>query len=458
MRTTPNLLALVIVAALFALLAMAPAMVSVFAAEATGTIGTTPDASSSTCQGNLCGNVGPSGTQSCGDGTCNNGETCSSCATDCGVCSSGGGGSASAASTGGAFLPDQTDDEQDLTTANTLLANAKSELAKGNSTGAQALADQAEALMQGVRTGMDAAWLIISDELWLTAIPELGLTAEDIAKGKLLLDETKALLAQAASETDMATRIELLIQADAKLREALQLLPEAKLIQEAKQTRDMTIEGLDAAKDYATGDALDYLLGLRSRIGMLQKLGHLGKSMKVYLITNKERDSTATTYRSKIFMVLEGKLDGASIIEVVPKDVAADVAALFFKDVPATMQADPIFWWSLGDLDGSAERAYVVGKRLTSLDTIAFFDGTIPKESQTQGCNNDNVCDPWETEDNCPADCGVVPLPETEPQTPMEKAKGLAGDIITVLLIVLVIFGMVYWIVHKNHPKTNGEA
>lgn len=41
-----------------------------------------------------------SGTPSCGDGSCNGSETCSSCSTDCGICPSGGGGGG-----GGGYIP-----------------------------------------------------------------------------------------------------------------------------------------------------------------------------------------------------------------------------------------------------------------------------------------------------------------------------------------------------------------
>src|SRR5690606_15796501 len=49
-----------------------------------------------TCAGwritSYCNYVPPSATPYCGDGSCNNGETCSTCPGDCGSCGGSGGG------------------------------------------------------------------------------------------------------------------------------------------------------------------------------------------------------------------------------------------------------------------------------------------------------------------------------------------------------------------------------
>ncbi len=55
----------------------------------------------------------------CGDGTCNNGETCSSCSGDCGTCGSpGGGGGSSGGSGSGSSGGDTIDEENEVINLN----------------------------------------------------------------------------------------------------------------------------------------------------------------------------------------------------------------------------------------------------------------------------------------------------------------------------------------------------
>ena len=191
-----------------------------------------------------------------------------------------------------------------------------------------------------------------------------------------------------------------------------------------------TVTILDEVISQATGAAKETLEKLKEQIAQgLSKAISVTANLKVYKVSNPTTGESV--YRSMITLSYTADEDSelVEIIEVIPKDVAADVADLIFPGAqPEILQADPIIQWSFADVKkgDELETSYVVKGKLTEIT------------SKTYSASTEDVPEVTTTEE--PKD---EPKDET-PKDTVEKAAGLAWlwwllGIIALIIIIAVI-------------------
>jgi len=153
-------------------------------------------------------------------------------------------------------------------------------------------------------------------------------------------------------------------------------------------------------------------------------------TMTIYKVNNK--DTGDTIYRTKITITIEAlaNMENVKIVEVIPKDVAADIAELVFTTPPTVLQADPIVQWLVPSIASgqSVDLSYYVSKKLTSIDDKTVVVGT---KSAVQPGEEPPVVTPGEEEEE------------------VEKGKFPMGILIVALIVVIGL--IVFFLVKK--PK-----
>lgn len=275
----------------------------------------------------------------------------------------------------------------------------------------------------------------------------LGITNEKMADGKKYIEESKALISQAATEQNISKQITLLNSAISKQKDALKLIPEVSLMSQNTYTKDSA-----GKEDFAGFASLDEL-----KTSLLSKQNidsRITKSLKIYNVTNKDM-VIKSVYASKITISykFDYEVSGLELIEYVSKDIANSTDEISFTVTPNILQKDPIFSWGMGTKkEGSV--SYSVAKILDNLDsTSSMLSGDIDfsavEEKQEQN-TEDQI-----TGNQVTTSKEEVSGSEKESQQSTTPSRNGLYILLAVIIIAVIIGGVIYFvnIRKKNPPK-----
>ena len=198
----------------------------------------------------------------------------------------------------------------------------------------------------------------------------------------------------------------------------------------------LTVAAIDAAlADASSAEAKAVLEEIKAAVqaGEVDALTAT-VTMTTYKVNNK--DTGDTVYRTKITITIEAlsNMENVEIIEVIPKDVAADVSEIIFTTEPIVLQADPIVQWNIPLIASgqSIDLSYYVSKKLTSINDKTIAVGT---KSAVPPAEQPPAVTPGEGEGEGEAEEGKFPV---------------VGIII---ILVIVVLGLLIFFMMRKKPK-----
>ena len=140
---------------------------------------------------------------------------------------------------------------------------------------------------------------------------------------------------------------------------------------------------LDAAISSAITDEVKQILqDIKDKVASGESIG-LPISSKLSVFEIKSKDTGKITYVSKIELILIADKDykSVSIVEVMPKTMAADISEVLFVGVPPNiLQSDPIAQWQFGDIKQGETKdlSYLIKKKLDKLESYSAITAQAP--------------------------------------------------------------------------------
>lgn len=272
------------------------------------------------CAGNFCvHSICRSASTFCGDGSCDSGESTSSCSADC-PAAAGGGGTTSAAAGGGAAeapTPTPTPTPEPTPTP----------------TPAPSVTPPVEV----VTVNVPVTEAKTKQEV-VTAIKPSDLGVSEIKIENVQV--TKVGVAETTTPTQAAVLEKAVDEAIAVVTEE----PAKQVLNEIKQS---VSSGSSAPVSVST---------------------------MVEVFEVKEQTTGNTAFASKITLTLkpEKDLKDVSIVEVIPKSIAASISnVIFLGEQPKVLQADPVVQWEFNEVkkDETKDLSYQVAKKIDKLET-----------------------------------------------------------------------------------------
>ena len=112
--------------------------------------------------------------------------------------------------------------------------------------------------------------------------------------------------------------------------------------------------------------------------------------LDVYQVTSKTTGQAVYVSKVTLTFTADSDMEDVVIVEVIPKDVAADIAdVVFHGEQPAILQSDPIVQWELGNVSSGQTKdlSYTVKKKLNTISstTLAMAGRIIEQQPATPG-------------------------------------------------------------------------
>lgn len=225
------------------------------------------------------------------------------------------------------------------------------------------------------------------DSASVLGLSDLGLTSESVSAAVATKDEAADLVAQAKRTADPAEKKVLLVKAQELQIKYLEATPEVTKVSSTSDRAVTTTATIDSALSSATTDsakaALETAKEQASRGALV-----VDRELNVYQITNKEKtDTTLDRTAIKLSITSPKTLTDVTVVETIPKSVAADASELVFAGTqPTVLQADPIVSWNFESISAGETKdlSYVVKKKVESFgDSVTVASGVVDTVAPT---------------------------------------------------------------------------